>query len=102
MEKETKHYMESLNHYPNWLKMITIEIDNFLINFEYINFFMKMYMQWIKDNGSTSSFRKLIIPRLPRFEKLDLSQFQLYIETETTTQCFVCCNFPEEYSHPIC
>ena len=32
MEKETKHYVESLNHDTNWLKMITIEIDKFLIN----------------------------------------------------------------------
>ena len=48
-----------------------------------------MYMQWSKDDGYTSSFWKLIIPRLLRFEKLDLSQFKLYIETETTTQCFV-------------
>ena len=24
MEKETKHYVESLNHDPNWLKTITI------------------------------------------------------------------------------
>ena len=36
---------------------------------------------------------KFIIPHLPSFEKLDLSQFRLYIETETMTQCFVCCNF---------
>ena len=27
-----------------------------------------------------------------RFEKLDLSQFQLYIETQTMTQYFVCRN----------
>ena len=31
MEKETKNYMEYLNHDTNWLKMITIEIDKFLI-----------------------------------------------------------------------
>ena len=45
MEKETKHYMEYLNQDPNWLEMITIEIDKLLINNEYINFFVKMYMQ---------------------------------------------------------
>ena len=89
MEKETKYYVEYLNHDPNWLKTITIEIDKFLIDREYINFFMKIYMQWRKYNASTSSSQILIIPRLPCFEKLDLSQFQLYIETETTTQCFV-------------
>ena len=92
MEKETKHYVEYLNQNPNWLKKISIEIDKFLINREYIYFFMQMYTQWSKDNGYTSSFRKLIITHLPSFEKLDLSQFKLYIETETMTHCFVCCN----------
>ena len=46
-----------------------------------------------KRNGYTSSFQKLIIPRLPRFEKLALSQCKVYIETETMTHCFVCCNY---------
>ena len=55
MEKETKHYVESLNPDPNWLKTITIEIDNLLIDREYINFFIQMYMQWSKDDGYTSS-----------------------------------------------
>ena len=90
MEKQTKNYVESLNHYPNWLKTITIEIDKILIDGEYINFFMQMYIQWSKDDSYTSSFPKLIIPRLSFFEKLDLSQFKLYIETETMTQFFVC------------
>ena len=93
MEKETKNDVEYLNHDLNWLKTITIEIDKLLIDPEYIFFFMKMYMQWIKDNGYTSSFKKLIIARLPCFEKLDFSQFKLYIDTETTTQCFVYCNY---------
>ena len=93
MEKETKHYVESLNHDPNWLKTITIEIDKFLIDWEYIDFFMKMYMQWSKDDGSTSSFQELTIPCLPRFDKLALSQFKLYIESETIAQFFVCYNF---------
>ena len=78
MEKETKNYVEYLNHDTNWLKTITIEIDRFLINRKYIDFFMQMYMQWSKDNGSTSSFRKLIIPRLPSFEKL-VFQNSIYI-----------------------
>ena len=32
MEKETKYYVESLNHCPNWLKTIAIEIDKYLID----------------------------------------------------------------------
>ena len=54
---------------------------------------MKKFMQWSKYDSSTSSSRRLIIPRLPRFEKLILSQLQLYIEAQTMTQCFVCRNF---------
>ena len=49
--------MESLNHDPNWLKMINIYIDKFLIDYEYNNFFMQMYIQWIKDEGFASSFQ---------------------------------------------
>ena len=75
MEKETKHYIVSLNQYPNWLNTITIEIDNFLINCEYIECFIQMYMQWIKEGISTSFFQKLIITRLPCLKKLSLSQF---------------------------
>ena len=91
MEKLTKHYIESLNRNPNWLKTITIEIDKLLIDCEYIYFFVQMYMQW--SDGSTSAFQNLIIPRLPCFEKLALSQLKLYIEIETMTQFSVCCNF---------
>ena len=93
MEKETKHYVEYLNHDPNWLKKISIEIDKLLINHEYIELFMQMYMQWSKDDGYTSSFQKFVIPCLPRFEKLDQSKLKLYIENETITQYFVCRNF---------
>ena len=88
MEKETKHYVEYINHYPNWLKKISIEIDKFLINSEYIDFCVQIYMQWRKDEGSTSSFRALIIPRLSCFEKLTLSLFKVYVETETMTHFF--------------
>ena len=54
---------------------------------------MKMYIQWSKYDGYTSFFQKLIITRLPCFEKLALSQFKVYIKTETMTHRFVCCNF---------
>ena len=84
--------MEYLNHNPNWLKTIIIEIDKFLIDCKYINFFMKIYIQWRKYGGSNSSSQTLIIPRLPCFEKLNFSQFHLYIEAQTMNQCFVCHN----------
>ena len=84
--------MEYLNHDPNWFKAITIEIYKFLINPEYINFFIQMYMQCSKDDGSTSFSQTLIIPRLPHFEKLALSQFQLYIEAQKMISCFVLLN----------
>ena len=94
--------MEALNHNTSWLNTITTEIDKLLIDREYINFFMKKYMQWSKDDGSTSSYQILIIPRLPRFEKLDFPQLQLYTEAQKTTQCFVCFNKKTEYSHSSC
>ena len=56
MEKGTKNYVESLNHVPNWLKTVTIEIDKFLIDCEYIDLFMQMCMQWRKYYGYASSF----------------------------------------------
>ena len=93
MEKQTKHYVEYFNQDPNWLKKISIEVDKFVINCEYIDFFMQIYMQWSKYDGSTSSFLTLIIPRLPRFDKLAFSIFKVYIETETMNHFFVCCNF---------
>ena len=71
-KKETKHHVESLNHDPNWLKTITIEIDKLLIDREYINFFILMYMQWRRHDSYTSSSQTLIIPRMPSFEKLAL------------------------------
>ena len=40
MKKKSKHYVESLNNYPNWLKNISIENVKFLINREYIDFFI--------------------------------------------------------------
>ena len=43
MEKETKHYVGYPNHDPNWLKKISFGIDKFLINCEYIGFFLFVY-----------------------------------------------------------
>ena len=49
-------------------------------------------MQWSSDNSYTSSNQKLIIECLPKFGKLALSQFKVYIEVETMTHCYVCDN----------
>ena len=57
MEKENKRYVGYINHNTNWLKKFSIEDDKFLIDREYIDFSMQMYMQRSKDDGSTSSFR---------------------------------------------
>ena len=92
MENEIRHYVESLNHNPQWVRRITIDINKLLVDREYIDFFMKIHMQWIKDNGYTSSNQKLIIECLPHFEKLVLSQFKIYIEVETMTHFYVCNN----------
>ena len=53
IEKETKHYAESLNHDTTWLKTINIKIDKLLINLEYINFLIIMFMKRSKGDSST-------------------------------------------------
>ena len=92
MENEIRHYIESLNHNPQWVRIITIDINKLLVDREYIDLFMQIYMQWGSDNRYISSNQKLIIECLPHFEKLDLSQFKVYIEAETMTHCWVCDN----------
>ena len=76
MENEIRHYVESLNHNTQWVRIIMIDINKLLVDCEYIDFFMQIYMQWIKDSGYTSSNQKLIIECLP----LAFSQFKVYIE----------------------
>ena len=89
MENKIRHYVESLNHYYQWVLRITNDVNKLLVTREYIELFMKIYMQWSKDNGYTSSNPKLIIECLPHFEKLALSQLKVYIEVETMTHCYV-------------
>ena len=79
MKKETKRYVKYINQDPKWLKKISIEIDKLIINSEYIDFFLQIYTQCRKYDGSTSSFQKLIVPRLPCLEKLALSQLKVHI-----------------------
>ena len=78
-----RHYIEYLNHNPQWVRIITNYINKLLVYREYIDFFMQIYMQWSSDNS---------IKCRPRFEKMALSQFKVYIEVEKMTQCYVCDN----------
>ena len=83
MENEIRHYVEYLNHNPQWVRRITNDINKLLVDREYIDFFMQIYMQWSSNNS---------IEYLPHFEKMALSQFNVYIEVETMTHCSVCDN----------
>ena len=40
-----RHYVESLNHDPQWVLRITIDINKLLDDCEYIDYFMQIYMQ---------------------------------------------------------
>ena len=51
MENEIRHYVESLDHDLQWVSRITIGINKLLVDREYIDFFMQIYMKWSKDNG---------------------------------------------------
>ena len=53
MENEIRHYIDSLNQNPQWVRIITNDVNKLLVEREYIDVSMKIYMQWIKDNGYT-------------------------------------------------
>ena len=44
MENEIRHYVESLNHDPQWVRRITNDMNKLLVDREYIDFFMQIYM----------------------------------------------------------
>ena len=83
MENEIQHYIDSLNHNPQWVGRMMNDINKLLVNREYIESFMQIYMKWNSDNS---------IECLPNFEKLALSQFKVYFEVEKMTHCYVCDN----------
>ena len=76
-------YIYYLKHDNFWLGIIRNDINKLLVNREYIEFFMQIYMQWSSDNS---------IECLPHYEKMDFSQFKVYIEVEKMNQCYVCNN----------
>ena len=73
MEYDIRQYIDSLSHDPFWVQRITNYINKLLVNREYIDFFIQIYMQWSSDNS---------IECLPHFDKMALSQFKVYIEVE--------------------
>ena len=83
MAYDIRQYIDSLNHDLFWVGIIKNDINNLLVNCEYNDFFIQIYIQWSSDN---------IIEYLTHFEKMALSQFKVYIEAEKTTQFIVCNN----------
>ena len=76
-------YIDSLKQDPLGLGRITNDINKLLVNREYIELFIQIYIQWSSDNS---------IECLPYFEKMALSEFKVYIEVEKMTRCYVCDN----------
>ena len=59
MENEIRHYVEYLNHDTQWVRRITNDINKLLVDREYIDFFMQIYMQchcYVCDNCQNSIF----------------------------------------------
>ena len=50
MEYDIRQYIDSLDHYPKWVRGITNDINKILVNREYIDFFIQIYLQWSSDN----------------------------------------------------
>ena len=73
MAYDIRQYIDYLKHNPFWVGRINNDINKLLVNCEYINFFIQIYIQWSSDNS---------IECLPHFEKIALSQFKVYIEAE--------------------
>ena len=73
MEYEIRQYNDYLNHDPIWIRIITNDINKLLVNREYVELLMQIYLQWSSDNS---------IECLPHFEKMALSQFKVYIQVE--------------------
>ena len=73
-------YIDSLKQNPFWFGRITNDINKLLVNREYIDLFIQIYIQWSSDNS---------IECMPHFKKIDFSQFKVYIELEKMYQCYV-------------
>ena len=83
MAYDIRHYIHFIKHNNSWVGRIKNDIKKLLVNCEYIDFFIQIYEKW-----STYNSMKC----LPYFEKMELSQFKVYIEARKTTQCIVCNN----------
>ena len=73
MASDIRHYIHCIKHNHFWVGRIKNDINKLLVNREYIDIFIKIYEQWSSDNS---------IKCLPHFEKMALSQFKVYIESE--------------------
>ena len=75
-----RQYIDSLKHDPSLVGRIRNDINKLLVNHEYNDFFIQIYIQWSSDNS---------IECLSHFEKMTLSQFKVYIEAEKLDK-FLC------------
>ena len=73
MAYDIRKYIDSLKQDPSWVGRIKNDINKLLVNREYIDLFIQIYIQWSSDKS---------IECLPNFEKMALSQFKVYIEAE--------------------
>ena len=83
MAYDIRHYIHCLQHDSFWVRINKNDINKLLVNREYIDFFVQIYIQWSSDNSNKC---------LPHFGKMALSQLKVYIEAGKTTQCIVCNN----------
>ena len=51
MAYDIRQYIDSLKHDPLWVWRITNDINKLLVNREYIDFFIKINIQWSTDNS---------------------------------------------------
>ena len=51
MAYDIRQYIDSLKQDPSWVGIIKNDINKLLVNREYIDFFIQIYIQWISDNS---------------------------------------------------
>ena len=67
MSYDIIQYIDSLKHNPSWVGRIDNKINKLLVNREYIDFFIQIYIQWRSDNS---------IECLPHSEKMPFVTIQ--------------------------
>ena len=87
-----RHYIEYLNHNPQWVRKIRNDVNKLLVDREYIDFFMQICMQWSSHNNYISSNQKNNLWMSATFLETVFVTIQGIYWSWKMTNCYVCDN----------